>query len=95
VNQVTDRDVRLTGVYQGRRRMTLTFPAITRTRRVLRLLTGAEKAEMLARLRKADASIPAGRVRRDRAVIGVIVRLSRERERGIGRRQSIPYFTIK
>ena len=69
VNQVTDRDVALTGVFQGRCRMTLTYPAINRARRVLWLVTGAEKAGMLARLRKADASIPAGRVRQERAVI--------------------------
>jgi len=69
VNQVTDRDVALTGVYQGRCRMTVTYPANNRARRVLGLVTGAEKAEMLARLRKADASIPAGRVRQERAVI--------------------------
>ena len=69
VNQVTDRDVALTGVFQGRCRMTLTYPAINRARRVLWLVTGAEKAAMLARLQKADASIPAGRVRQERAVI--------------------------
>ena len=69
VNRVTDRDVALTGVYQGRCRMTLTFPAINRARRVLWLVTGAERAEMLAWLRKADASIPADRVRQERAVI--------------------------
>jgi 6-phosphogluconolactonase len=69
VNQVTDRDVALTGVYQGRCRMTLTYPAINRARRVLWLVTGAENAEMLPRLWKADASIPAGRVRQERAVI--------------------------
>jgi 6-phosphogluconolactonase len=44
------------------------YPAINRARRVLWLVTGAEKAAMLARLR-ADASIPAGRVRQERAVI--------------------------
>jgi 6-phosphogluconolactonase/glucosamine-6-phosphate isomerase/deaminase len=30
-----DEDVALTGLYQGRRRLTLTFPAINRARRVL------------------------------------------------------------
>ena len=66
---VTNADVSLTGSYQGRRRMTLTYPAINRARRILWLVTGSEKANMLARLRKGDMSIPAGRVRRRSAVI--------------------------
>ena len=55
--------------YQGRRRMTLTFPVLDRARRVLWLLTGAGKAEMLRRLRDGDSSIPAGRVSQKRAVV--------------------------
>ena len=47
--------------------MTLTYPALDRAREILWLVTGTEKAGMLARLRAADASIPAGRVRRERA----------------------------
>lgn len=62
-------DVGLAGPYQGWRRMTLTFPAIDRARRVLWVVTGAEKAAMLRRLRAADRTIPAGRVRQDRAVV--------------------------
>jgi 6-phosphogluconolactonase/glucosamine-6-phosphate isomerase/deaminase len=62
-------DVAVTGVYQGRRRLTLTLPALNRARRVLWVVTGADKAAMLARLLAADASIPAGRVRQDRAVV--------------------------
>ena len=69
VLDVKDADVALTGIYQGRRRMTLTYPIINRSRRVLWLATGAEKAGMLARLQAGDVSIPAGRVSRDRAVI--------------------------
>jgi 6-phosphogluconolactonase len=69
VLDVTDADVALTGVYLGRRRMTLTYRTIDRARRVLWLVTGAEKAQMLVRLRDGDASIPAGRVRRDDALI--------------------------
>jgi 6-phosphogluconolactonase len=60
---VTDRDVALTGVYMGRRRMTLTYPVLDRARRVLWLVTGAEKAPVLPRLMRADPAIPAGRVR--------------------------------
>ena len=61
VLDVTDADVALTGVYQGRRRMTLTYPAINRSRRILWLVTGNDKVEMLTRLRDGDKSIPAGR----------------------------------
>ena len=67
--QVTDTDVAITGIYQGRRRMTLTYPILNRSRRVLWLITGSDKIEMLARLREGDTSIPAGRVRRDRALV--------------------------
>jgi 6-phosphogluconolactonase len=69
VLNVTDREVAVTGSYQGRRRITLTYPVINRARRILWLVTGSEKAGMLARLRKGDISIPAGRVCRDQAVI--------------------------
>lgn len=69
VLNVSDTDVALTGSYQGRRRMTLTYPFINRARRVLWLVTGSEKVEMLVRLRQGDASIPAGGIRQDRASI--------------------------
>jgi 6-phosphogluconolactonase len=69
VLNVTDRDVALTGVYQGRRRMTLTYPIINRSRKILWLVTGDDKAAMLRRLVDGDASIPAGRVNRDHALI--------------------------
>ena len=69
VLDVADADVALTGVYQGRRRMTLTYPAINRARTVLWLITGEDKAAMLVRLRRGDPAIPAGRVRQDHAVV--------------------------
>jgi 6-phosphogluconolactonase len=69
VLDVSDADVALTGVYQGRRRMTLTYPILNRSRRVLWLVTGSEKASMLVRLRDGDWSIPAGRVRQDQALV--------------------------
>jgi 6-phosphogluconolactonase/glucosamine-6-phosphate isomerase/deaminase len=47
----------------GHRRMTLTYPVLDRARRVLWLVTGAEKAPVLPRLLRGDVSIPAGRVR--------------------------------
>ena len=69
VLNVTDVDVALTGIYQGRRRMTLTYPILNRARRILWLVTGSEKAGMLARLRDGDRSIPAGQVRREQALL--------------------------
>jgi 6-phosphogluconolactonase len=69
VLNITDADVAVTGVYQGRRRMTLTYPALNRARRVLWVVTGSEKAEMLRRLVAGDPSIPAGRVRQEQALL--------------------------
>jgi 6-phosphogluconolactonase len=69
VLDVLDADVALAGPYQGLRRMTLTYPAIGRARRILWVVTGAEKAPVLPRLIAGDASIPAGRVPQDRAVL--------------------------
>jgi 6-phosphogluconolactonase len=69
VLDIIDTDVAVTGPYQGRRRMTLTFPMINRSRRTLWLVTGREKAGALARLRDGDPSIPASRVLQDRALI--------------------------
>ena len=68
VLNVANRDVALTGVYQKRRRMTLTYPVLNRARRILWLVTGTEKVEMLRRLLDGDRSIPAGRIRRDTAL---------------------------
>ena len=69
VLKVADRDVALTGIYQSRRRMTLTYPLLNRSRRILWVVTGQEKAAMLARLLAADVSIPAGRIRQDDALV--------------------------
>ena len=69
VLNVTDSDVALTGVYQGRRRMTLTYPILNRARRVLWLVTGNDKVDALARLREGDTSIPGGKIHRDQAVV--------------------------
>jgi 6-phosphogluconolactonase len=69
VREVRDADVALTGVYQKRRRMTLTYPIINRARRVLWLVTGGEKTGMLTRLQAGDVSIPAGRVSSDQAIV--------------------------
>jgi 6-phosphogluconolactonase len=69
VLSVTDSDVALTGFYQGRRRMTLTYPMINRSRRILWLVTGTDKVAALARLREGDLTIPAGRIRRTEALV--------------------------
>ena len=69
VLNVADRDVAVTGIYQNRRRMTLTYPMLNRSRRILWVVTGTEKVGMLARLRDADISIPAGRIRQDQALV--------------------------
>ena len=71
VLEVTDRRVALTGgEYQGRRRMTLTYPALAAARRVFWLVAGETTRDALSRLLEGDTSIPAGRVRaRDPLVI--------------------------
>jgi 6-phosphogluconolactonase len=69
VLEVTRADVSVTEAYRGRRRMTLTYPMLDRSRRVLWLVTGPDKASVFARLFAGDHTIPAGRVRQDRALI--------------------------
>lgn len=62
VLDITDTDVALTRPYQNRRRMTLTYPRIERSRAILWLVTGVEKRTALAQLLAHDRAIPAGRV---------------------------------
>jgi 6-phosphogluconolactonase len=69
VLDVADQDVALTGVYQGRRRMTLTYPMLNRARQVLWVVTGKDKTEMLRRLGEGDLAIPAGRIEREQALL--------------------------
>ena len=69
VLEVADRFVSVTGVYQGHRRMTLTYPALDHARRVLWVVTGKDKAQALVRLSSGDRSIPAGRVRQGDACV--------------------------
>ena len=69
VLNVTDSDVALTGVYQERRRMTLTYPMLNRSRRILWLVTGSDKVAALQRLRDGDRSIPAGRIQAANALV--------------------------
>jgi 6-phosphogluconolactonase len=69
VLNIIDRDVATTGIYLGRKRMTLTYPVINRARMILWLITGSEKNEMLHRLLERDQSIPAGRISQEHALI--------------------------
>jgi len=69
VLEVTEVDVASTSVYEGTRRLTLTYPILNRARRIVWVVAGGDKVEALARLRAGDPAIPAGRVRQDRAIL--------------------------
>lgn len=81
---VSDRDVALSGEYQGLRRMTLTYPALARARERLWLVTGADKAERLADWLAGDRSsdAPASRVpRADSTLVADLAALRSARSR--------------
>lgn len=69
VLEVDDRDVAVTLPYNGRRRLTLTYPPLRRARHVLWLVAGASKAAALRQLLDGEPSIPAGRIPRERALV--------------------------
>jgi len=70
VLDLTDREVGCTEqLYQGRIRMTLTYPLLNSAKRILWIVTGAEKQEMVQRLLKQDPSIPAGAVNQANALL--------------------------
>jgi 6-phosphogluconolactonase len=69
VLDVTDADVAATGIYQKRRRLTLTYPLLNRSRCVLWVVTGSEKADMIVRLLERDVTIPAGRIHCDNVLV--------------------------
>jgi len=69
VLDITDRDVAVTREYQGRRRMTLTYPTLDRAHEILWLVTGEDKVDALRRLRAGDRSIPGGRIAAANALI--------------------------
>jgi 6-phosphogluconolactonase len=69
VLEVVDRDVSLSGPYQGYRRMTITYPPINRSRTLLWVVTGADKRQALDRLCARDETIPAGRVATEHALV--------------------------
>jgi 6-phosphogluconolactonase len=70
VLEVDDRRVAITtNPYQGHRRMTLTYPALSEARQILFLVTGEEKRDPLRKVIAGDPSIPAGRVDNDAITI--------------------------
>jgi 6-phosphogluconolactonase len=62
VLDIEDRVVAITGPYEGRRRMTLTYPGLSRAARVVWVVTGPEKREALRRAIDGDRSVPAARI---------------------------------
>ena len=54
--------------HEGYRRLTLTLPALAGARSIVWFAVGAARRDVLNRLFDGDTSIPASRVRRDRAV---------------------------
>lgn len=52
-------DVAVTDVYRGHRRVTLTYPCLARARHRVWLVTGADKAPVLAALARGDRRLPA------------------------------------
>lgn len=57
--EVTDVDVAVTDVYQGRRRMSLTWPVLDRAKEQLWVIAGADKHDALNRYLDGDPTIPA------------------------------------
>lgn len=70
VLEIKDQGVAVTNTdYQGRKRMTLTYPLINQAEKILWVITGAEKAELLNRLLHQDPSIPAGKIDQQHAIV--------------------------
>ncbi|MFM8363660.1 MAG: 6-phosphogluconolactonase [Verrucomicrobiota bacterium] len=69
VCDVLNAEVSSTGIYQNRRRLTLTYPVINRARRILWVVTGAEKAPMVPRMLMGDPTIPAGPIAQSNATL--------------------------
>ena len=70
VLEVNDRDVACTEqLYQGRIRMTLTYPLLNAAKQILWIVTGSEKKEMVQRMLQQDPSIPAGSIRPENALL--------------------------
>jgi 6-phosphogluconolactonase len=70
VLEVLDRRVAMTDTfYQGHRRMTLTYPALSAARQILWLAVGEEVSAAVAKLLAGDTSIPAGRVENENMLL--------------------------
>lgn len=57
--------------YQGRQRMTMTYPMLNRAKRLLWIVTGSEKGDMLQQLLGQNPNIPAGKVAQTAALLYV------------------------
>ena len=68
VLEISDRDVALTGDYQGRRRMTLTYPALNRSRRIIWEVSGGDKAAAV-RAVVEQRDVPGAFVAQDNATL--------------------------
>ncbi|MCA9640204.1 MAG: 6-phosphogluconolactonase [Myxococcales bacterium] len=66
--EISDADVARVGEYKGHPRVSLTFPTLNRARRVLWLVCGESKREVLARLLEGNLDAPAGRITRSNAL---------------------------
>jgi 6-phosphogluconolactonase len=66
-----DHEVAFSQAYQGRRRMTLTIPLLSRARHLVWLVCGSAKAGAVLRLLIADPTIPAGQIAMERAELFV------------------------
>jgi 6-phosphogluconolactonase len=62
VLDVVDRPVAVTRLYEGYRRMTLTYPALDAARCIVFVVSGPEKARAVAAVRAGDTSAPAARI---------------------------------
>lgn len=62
-------DVAIIGPFNGRIRMTLTPPAVNRSRWIVWLIAGGAKAPVVPRLVAGDPALPASRVRRTAATL--------------------------
>lgn len=69
VLEVADRDVAVTGQYQGRQRMTLTWPIIDRAAAQLWLIAGESKQAAVQQFFVDDPAIPASLVTKDRSQV--------------------------
>ncbi len=62
VLSVVHRDIAITGLYQGTRRMTMTRAVLERADLTIWLIAGSAKSEAVKKLLRSDQSIPAGQL---------------------------------